>query len=328
MTLNLAHYHLLLNHFPIMGTIFGLGLLLVSFFQENRDLRRASYIIFASVGLLAIPAFITGAGAQVMLTGKPAVSDVLIQRHEGSAMLSLCFVEITGALAIAGLWRAHRNSSPSRRNVIAVLLFAVVTLALVARTGNTGGDISHAEVRDNDGTAGSEGTFGSLIRGFEPMPEKITTTLINNEMLWGLLMAVHFIALALIVGTVGILDIRIMGFFKELPVAPLHRFIPWALAGLGINILTGMLAFMAQPQSYITSEAFWLKILALMLLGLNAAAFYLTGVFGRIENLASGEGAPISAKVIAASGLFLWFAVITFGRYIQTLTSTVQFGSN
>jgi uncharacterized membrane protein len=328
MTLNLAHIHLLLNHFPIIGTIFGLGLFLVSFFEKNEDLRRASYIIFAVVGLLAIPTFLTGFGAQAMLTGQPAVSDLLIQRHEGSAMLSLSFVEITGALAIVGLWQTHHSSRPANWNVSAVLLFALLTMVLVARTGNTGGEISHHEVGGSNGTVVTEGTFGSIIHTFDPTPDTVSMTIINNEVLWGFLMVVHFIGLALIVGTVGILDIRIIGFCKELPVEPLHRFLPWALAGLAINIVTGMLAFMGQPQSYITSEAFWLKILALLLLGVNAAAFYLTGVFGQIENLRGGEDAPLSAKLIAASGLFLWFAVITFGRYIQPLTSTVRFGSN
>jgi hypothetical protein len=240
----------------------------------------------------------------------------------------LCFVEITGTLAIVGLWQTHRHLRPANWNVSAVLLFALLTMVLVARTGNTGGEISHPEVRGSDGTVVTEGTFGSMIHTFEPIPDKVSMAILNNEALWGFLMVVHFIGLALIVGTVGILDIRIMGFFKELPVAPLHRFLPWALAGLAINIITGMFAFMAQPQSYITSEAFWLKILALLLLGVNAAAFYLTGVFGQVENLRGGEDAPISSKLIAASGLFLWFAVITFGRYIQTLTSTVRFGSN
>ena len=224
MTLNLAHIHLLLNHFPIIGTIFGLGLFLVSFVEKNHDLRRASYIIFAAVGLLAIPAFLTGFGAQVMLSGRPAVSDLLIQRHEGSAMLSVCFLEITGALAIAGLWQTHRSSRPANWNVFAVLLFALLTMVLVSRTGNTGGEIGHPEVFGGNGTVGTEGTFGSIIHTFEPTPDTVSMTVLNNEVLWGFLMVVHFIGLALIVGTVGILDIRIMGFCNELPVAPLHRF--------------------------------------------------------------------------------------------------------
>ena len=328
MTLNFAHLHLLLNHFPIIGTSFALSLFLVSFFGKNQDLRRASYIIFAGVGLLAIPTFLTGSGAQAMLSGQPAISDALIQRHEGAAILSFWFVEITAALAIVGLWQTYRRSRPANWNLSAVLLFALLTMVLVARTGNTGGDISHPELRGGNGTAVFEGTFGSIIHVFEPNPDKLTMFLLDHEMFWGFLMAVHFIALALIIGAVGILDIRIMGFFKELPFAPLHRFLPWALAGLAVNIITGMVAFMSQPQNYITSEAFWLKIVGLLLLGVNAVAFYLIGVFGQVENLQGGEDAPISAKLIAASGLFLWFVVITFGRYIQTLTSTITPGSN
>ncbi len=328
MTLNLAHWHLLLNHFPIMGMIFGFGLFAVSFVGNNNDLRRASYIIFIAVAFLAIPTFLTGAGAQVMLSGQPGISDALITRHEGAALLALWLVEITGALAIVGLWQTHRDSRPAKWNVFAVLVVALLTMLVVARTGNTGGEINHPEVRVSSGSTVVEGTAGSIVHAFEPNPDTLTAFLVNYEIFWGLLMGAHFIGLALIVGTVGIIDIRIMGFFKELPVAPLHRFLPWALLGLAINILTGMIGFMAQPQNYVTSEAFWLKMLALMLLGVNAAGFYLTGIFGEIENLQSGEDAPISAKLIAASGLFLWFAVITFGRYIQTLTSTIRVGSN
>jgi len=147
MTLNLAHLHLLLNHFPILGTIFGLSLFLVSFFGKNQDLRRASYIIFAGTGLLAIPTFLTGSGAQAMLSGQPGISDALIQRHEGAAILSFWFVEITAALAIVGLWQTHRSSRPANWSVSAVLLFALLTMVLVARTGNTGGDITHPELR-------------------------------------------------------------------------------------------------------------------------------------------------------------------------------------
>ena len=308
--------------------IIGLSLFVVSFFGRNADLRRASYIIFVGVGFLALPTFLTGFGAQAMLTGQPNISDALIQRHEGAAMLSLWGLEITGAIAIVGLWQTHRSSRPANWNVAAVLLFSLLTMVLVARTGNTGGEISHPEVRGGNGTVVTEGTFGSIIHKFEPNLDNLTMAIINSEKIWGFLMAAHFIGLALIVGTVGILDIRIVGFLRQLPVGPLHRFLPWALAGLAANIVTGMLAFMGQPQSYITSAGFWLKILALMLLGVNAAAFYLTGVFGQIEKLEAGEDASFYAKLIAWNGLFLWFAVITFGRYIQTLTSTITLGPN
>jgi len=325
---NYAHLHLLLNHVPVIGSIVGLGLFLISFFGKNEDLRRSSYIIFAAVALVTIPAFLSGFGAQQMIKG-PGVSDALISRHEGSALLSLWFMELTGALALIGLWQSQATSRLSRWNVSAVLLFSLLTAVVMARTGNTGGDIRHPEVRPGaeatvaEPTTITEGTIGAFINKFEPDPDKFSDAMTFSKWWWTFMMAAHFLGLILIVGTVGLFDIRIMGFLKQFPIAPLHRLLPWGLAGLAVNIITGLLAFAGRPENYIFSLALWLKILALLLLGLNAAAFYLTDVFGTVENLGAGEDAPISAKLIAASSLFLWFAVIAMGRYIQPLTDTL-----
>jgi uncharacterized membrane-anchored protein len=114
-----------------------------------------------------------------------------------------------------------------------------------------------------------------------------------------------------------------MGFLKQLPLLPLHRFVPWAMAGLGINVITGLLAFIGTPDRYVTSSAFWLKMLSLLLLGVNAVAFYLTGISERVRHLESGEDAPMPAKLIAGSALLLWLAVIVFGRYIAPLSDTL-----
>jgi uncharacterized membrane protein len=319
---NYAHLHLLLNHVPVIGSIIGLGLFLISFFGKNEDLRRASYIIFAAVALFTIPAFLSGFGAQQMIKG-PGVSDDLIRRHESSALLSLWFMEITGALALIGLWQSQRAARPARWNVAAVLLFSLLTAVLMARTGNTGGDIRHPEDRPATQATVTEGPVGAFIHTFEPDPDKFSDAMTFSKWWWTFMMAMHFLGLILIVGTVGLLDIRIMGFLKQLPVAPVHRLLPWGLAGLGINIVTGLMAFAGRPDNYIFSIAFWLKMLALMLLGLNAVAFYMTNIFGDVESLKAGEDATISAKLVAASSLVLWFAVIAMGRYIQPLTDTL-----
>ena len=324
--MNLAHLHLLLNHFPIIGTIVGFGLFLISFVgKKNQDLRRASYIIFAAMVLLAIPTFESGVASAMMLQGRPGVSDALIQRHEGSAMLSIWFMLVTGSLSLVALWQMYRKSHEANWNVAAILLFSLLTVGLMARTGNTGGDIRHPEVRDYAGDKVQEGPIGSFIYHFEPNPDAFTQAMVVNKYWWGGLMGAHFIGLALIVGTVGFLDLRIMGFLKQLPMAPVHRFVPWSLAGLGVNVLTGVMAFIGQPGNYTFDAAFWLKMLALMLLGVNAAVFYLTDIFDNIENLGPGEDAPMSAKLVAISSLVLWVAVITLGRYIQSYTDTMPY---
>ena len=149
----------------------------------------------------------------------------------------------------------------------------------------------------------TEGTIGTFIHKFEPDPDKFSDAMTYSKWWWTFMMAAHFLGLILIVGTVGLLDIRIMGFLKQLPIAPLHRLLPWGLAGLAVNIVTGLLAFAGRPENYIFSIALWLKMLALLLLGLNAVAFYLTDIFGEVEKLGAGEDAPISAKLVAASAI-------------------------
>jgi uncharacterized membrane protein len=312
----------LLNHIPVIGELIAFGLFLFSFLgKKNEDLRRTSYILFATIALFTIPTFETGFAAQGMVKG-PGVED-LIRRHESSALLSVWFMLITGSLALVGLWKAQSSSRPPRWNVIAVLIFSLLSVVLISRTSNTGGDIRHPELRPPNTLTVTEGTFGSIVNKFEPDPDKFSAVVTFSKWWWTGMMAAHFIGLIMIIGSVGLYDLRIMGFLKQLPVAPLHRLLPWGMLGLAINILTGLLAFASRPDGYIFSIALWLKMLGLMLLGLNAAAFYMTDIFEDVENLKAGDDAAITAKLVAASSLILWFVVIAMGRYIQPMVDTL-----
>jgi uncharacterized membrane protein len=324
--MNFAHLHLLLNHFPIIGTIVGLSLLLISLVGKNEDLRRASLIIFPAMALLAILTFFSGTGAQGAIKKLPGVSEALIERHQGAAMLALLFMEITGALSLVGLWKSQDRSRPTHWDwtLSTLLLFSIVTVGQMARVGTTGGDIRHPEI----GTGQEEVTEGSaiskIVRRFEPSPGRVAELMTASKWWWAFMMDLHFIGLAILIGTVGILDLRILGFANQIPIAPLHRLVPWAMAGFGINLVTGVLAFTGMDQYYTYDWAFWLKMLAIMLLGVNVAAFYLAGAFESIKGLGPGEDAPPFAKFIAATSLFLWFAVITLGRYIQSYSDTIS----
>jgi len=321
--MNLAHLHLLLNHFPIIGTMVGLGLFLISLVGKNEDLKRAGLIIFAVMALLSLPTFFSGVGAQGAIQDLPGVSGDLISRHEGAAMLALLFMEITGALSLVGLWQTRKFSRPARWNVMAVLLFSLITMGLMSRVGTTGGDIRHPEISTGSNPSENEGMLGSFVHAFEPTPSKVTDLMIENKFWWAFMMDLHFIGLAMLVGALGALDLRMLGFAKELPIASLHRLVPWALVGFAMNVATGVLAFIGMPDFYTYDAAFWIKIFAILLLGLNAAAFYLTDTFNVVEHMGPGEDAPPLAKIIAASSLILWFAVITLGRYIQFYQSTL-----
>src|ERR1700688_2934394 len=327
--MNFAHLHLLLNHFPIIGTIVGFGLFLISMVGKNQDLRKASLIIFAAMALISIPTFFSGTGAQGAIKKLPGVSEVLIERHQGAAMLALLFMEITGGLALAALWKAQGKSqgmpSPASWNwsLSAVLLFSIVTVGLMTRVGTTGGDIRHPEITTGQEEVTEGSAISKLVSRFEPSPGRFAELMTASKWWWAFMMDLHFVGLVLLIGTVGILDLRMLGFAKQIPLSPLHRLVPWALVGFGLNLLTGVLAFTGMDNYYTYNWAFWFKMLAIMLLGLNVAAFYLTGAFESVEGLGAGEDAPPLAKFIAGTSLFLCFAVITLGRYIQSYADTI-----
>jgi len=323
--MNLAHLHLLLNHFPIIGTIVALGLFITSFIGKNDDLKRSALIIFAAMALITLPAFFSGIGAQRAVRKEAGVSTAVIDRHEGAAILAMFLMLITGALALVELWRRRRivTEKPWSGNLLAILVFSLLTTGVMARVGTTGGDIRHPEIWDVKDVTQETG-ISAFVHMFEPTPSKFTDLMLVSKYWWAFMMDLHFLGLALLIGTVGILNLRVLGFEKRLTGASLHRLMPWALAGFGINVLTGTLAFIGMPSYYAFDVAFWLKILAVMLLGLNAAVFYLTDTFHSVEQLGSGEDASRFAKLIAGSALFLWFAVITLGRYIQSYADTIR----
>lgn len=326
--MNLAHLHLILNHFPIIGTIIGLSLLLGSLAGKNDDLRRASLIIFAAIAILTLPTFFSGVGAQGAIRTMPGVSEALIDRHEGAAELALGFMVLTGTFALIALWQRQKHSDAARwdSSLSAVLVLAIMTTGVMARVGTTGGEIRHPEIGliSAGATGTEESGISQIVHAFEPSPAQFTDLMVANKYWWAFIMDLHFMGLALLIGTIGLLDLRMLGFAKQLPVASLHRLAPWGLAGFGVNLLTGVLAFIGMPAYYTYNIAFWLKIWTLVLLGVNALAFYLTDAFRSVKGVGPGEDAPLLAKVIAGSSLLLWIAVIALGRYIQSYPNTIS----
>jgi uncharacterized membrane protein len=323
--MNLAHLHLLLNHFPIIGTIVALGLFIASFIGKNDDLKRSSLIVFVAMALITLPTFFSGIGAQRIVRKDNGVAAAIVDRHESAAILAMFFMLITGTLALIELWRRRRivTEKPWSGTLLAILIFSLITCGLMARVGTTGGDIRHPEIWAVQDVTQETG-ISAFVHMFEPTPSKFTDLMLISKYWWAFMMDLHFIGLALLIGTVGILNLRVLGFEKRLTGSSLHRLMPWALAGFGINVLTGTLAFIGMPSYYAFDVAFWLKILAVMLLGLNAALFYLTDAFSNVEHLGPGDDASLSAKWLAGSSMFLWFAVITLGRYIQSYADTIH----
>lgn len=141
------------------------------------------------------------------------------------------------------------------------------------------------------------------------------SALMNTPWAWPIAESLHFLGLCVLIGTVGTFDLRLLGLASRVPIAVVHRLIPWGLLGFALNVGTGALFVITEPGQYIYNPSFHLKLLFLAVAGVNASAFYLTSyrhVFGSGASLV----APTRAKFIAALSLSLWILIIVCGRLI------------
>jgi hypothetical protein len=250
----------------------------------------------------------------------PEVSMELIQIHQGAALLAFVFMELTGGVSLIGLWRYSTTSKnpwrsgPTRLNLSAVLCLALVTGGLMAIAGNTGGEIRHREIAAESATGSLATAIGNFGAQLIPSIQYFVTE--YSRWVWPVLEDLHFVGLILLLSTIGILNLRVLGFFKQLPVAPIHQFLAFGLVGFVINVVTGFLFFIGMPGFYSPNVVFQIKILSILLAGANLILFYSSSAFLPLDRLGPSEDAPPMAKLIAAGSLCLWIAIIVLGRYI------------
>jgi len=137
--------------------------------------------------------------------------------------------------------------------------------------------------------------------------------------LWPLCETLHFIGMAMLIGIVGLLDLRMLGLVKGVPLRPLQRLIPWGVAGFVINLLTGITFYAGDPFQYLDNTVFWLKMGFIALAGVNVLLFYATGLSRRVDEVGAAEEVPRAARAVAAASLLLWFGVMYWGRMLPFL---------
>ena len=133
---------------------------------------------------------------------------------------------------------------------------------------------------------------------------------------WPLCETLHYLGLSILLGTVGLFDLRVLGVAKGIPIESIHRLIPWGIGGYAVNILTGIIFFVGHPDQYFYNNAFRLKALFMVVAGLNVLAFYGTSAFRELKKSGPDADPPFRAKVIAGTSLSMWVAVLICGRLL------------
>jgi uncharacterized membrane protein len=145
--MNWAHVHLILNHIPVLGTVFGLTLLGWAILRRNDAVQRVALATFVAVALLALPVYLTGQPAEDVVEHAAGVSESVIEAHEEAAVVALIGVELLGLIAAGGLYLSRRGRAPFAAAPRTALLLSIVVAGLMAWTANLGGQIRHVETR-------------------------------------------------------------------------------------------------------------------------------------------------------------------------------------
>ena len=135
--------------------------------------------------------------------------------------------------------------------------------------------------------------------------------------MYPLVESVHVLTLCLFVGMSVMLDLRLLGLtWRRVPVSEVtDRLLPWMIAGFVVMFVSGILLFYAIPVRSYQNIFFRLKVIALVLAGLNAWVFH-NGIHKRVREWDNDYHPPAKARFAGAASLFLWAFIIVCGRMI------------
>jgi len=155
--MNDAHLHLIVNHFPIIGVIFGLGILIMGIILKNNTVKNTAYVLFIVSAIFAAFSIGTGEGAEELVEDMPSVGKKIIHEHEEMAEKLAILLYVLAVLSIGGIYLNIKNHVKAKLVSYAALILAIVGVFLAQQTGTTGGEIRHTEIRVNDTITTSAG---------------------------------------------------------------------------------------------------------------------------------------------------------------------------
>jgi uncharacterized membrane protein len=307
---NWTHAHLILNHVPTAGFVFALFFYVVALVLNNDLMKRGSLILFVIGSIVGVPTYVAGTAAMWALTQPPIpdISKAVINAHRDMALWSLVGLAFTGGAAWIELWRYRYFQRFSTISLALVLLLAVVTLGIMAETGHRGGLINHPEIRTAADILPTDPNAG-----LSPAIEKQ----FNDKVWYVPWQIVHFFGYCFIFGTVFAVALRVLGFWKSMSFAAVHRLLLLGFLGVLMNVTSGMLMMLADSYRWVVNDYTFAPKIALIPIGATAVLYFSES--DRLWNIKAGEDAPATAKWVAAIVLLAWAGVIVCGRLLAYL---------
>jgi hypothetical protein len=226
-----------------------------------------------------------------------STASVGVMRDGKPATVSVAVVD-----AVAAAKRAERTSSAASLNVRRV---ESLTQELAAQYGLKPGveGLLVEQVYE-------QGSQGPVDTG---LARSIGLYVTGRTWVWPTCETLHFVGLCMLFTVVVIVDLRMLGMIRAVPYSAVYQLLPIGMLGFAINLVTGILFFLGVPSQYVHNPVFYWKMVFVVLGGFNILYFMLVD---EAWSVGPGEDAPFSAKIAAASAIFIWAAVLFCGHML------------
>ena len=145
--MNEAHLHMVVNHFPIIGTILAIGILIAGLLSKNRSIINTSYVLFVIGAIFGILSMNTGEGAEELVEDMPGIGWKIIHEHEELAEKMALLLDILGVLSLVGFYLQYKKNTKEKLVSYIILLIGIASLFVIQKVGTSGGEIRHTEIR-------------------------------------------------------------------------------------------------------------------------------------------------------------------------------------
>lgn len=143
-----GYLHFIFNHFPILGTLFGVITLSIGLMKRDNSLEDAGLLTFFVSGMLAIPAYLSGEAAEEMIEELPEISHSIIHEHEELAEKAILVMILLAVISLSVFLFSKLKKRNLRAFKLTILVFSIFAFVLMVFVGKTGGEIRHSEIRN------------------------------------------------------------------------------------------------------------------------------------------------------------------------------------
>ncbi len=142
---------------PIVFPLVGVIAMIAGLISKSEAVKRMAYLIFSIGALTSIAAMTSGEGAEEVVENIGGISENYIETHEDAAKIFSLLSYLLGGLSLVALWASFKQKASSASIGVVTLVFALVVIFFGTKTGTTGGEIRHTEIRAGNAAPAADG---------------------------------------------------------------------------------------------------------------------------------------------------------------------------